>query len=59
MTNQTIARDLLAILCCLQGLTTLAIDLNRTHATNPEWPGHAPRGRCVPGHRFILLILFA
>lgn len=41
MTNQTIARDLLAILCGLQGLGTLAIDLNRTHATNPEWPGHA------------------
>ena len=41
MSNQTIARDLLAILCCLQGLATLAIDLNRTHATNPEWPGHA------------------
>jgi hypothetical protein len=41
VTNQTIARDLLAILCGLQGLATLAIDLNRTHATNPEWPGHA------------------
>ncbi|HEV2485772.1 MAG TPA: hypothetical protein VGT08_09590 [Terracidiphilus sp.] len=41
MTNQAIARGLLAVLCCLQGLATLAIDLNRTHATNPEWPGHA------------------
>lgn len=41
MTNQAVARDLLAALCCLQGLATLAIDLNRTHATNPEWPGHA------------------
>jgi hypothetical protein len=41
MTNQAIARGLLAALCCLQGLATLAIDLNRTHATNPEWPGHA------------------
>ncbi|MGA7339709.1 MAG: hypothetical protein WBE72_11990 [Terracidiphilus sp.] len=41
MTNQAIARGLLAILCSLQGLATDAIDLNRTHATNPEWPGHA------------------
>ena len=41
MTNQAIARDLLAGLCLLQGLATAAIDLGRTHATNPEWPGHA------------------
>jgi hypothetical protein len=41
VTNQAIARDLLAALCLLQGLATVAIDLNRTHATNPEWPGHA------------------
>ena len=41
MTNQTIARDLLAALCLLQGLATVAIDLNHTHATNPDWTGHA------------------
>lgn len=41
MTIQAIARGLLAAFCCLQGLATLVIDLNRTHATNPEWPGHA------------------
>jgi len=41
MTHQEPARDLLAALCCLQGLATLAIDCNRTHTTNPEWPGHA------------------
>jgi hypothetical protein len=41
VTNQTIARDLLAALCLLQGLATVAIDLNHTHATNPDWTGHA------------------
>ena len=41
MTGQLIARVLLAGLCGLQGLGTLAADLNHTHATNPEWPGHA------------------
>lgn len=35
------ARGVLALLCTCQGVATLAIDLNRTHATNPEWPGHA------------------
>lgn len=32
---------LLGSLALLQGAATLAIDLTRTHATNPEWPGHA------------------
>lgn len=41
MTHQAVARVLLAILCGLQGLGTMAVDLNRTHATNPEWQGHA------------------
>jgi hypothetical protein len=41
LTNETIACDLLAALCLLQGLATVAIDLNRTHATNPDWLGHA------------------
>jgi hypothetical protein len=41
VTNQAIARGLLASLCLLQGLATMAIDLGRTHATNPMWPGHA------------------
>jgi hypothetical protein len=36
-----VARMLLSILCALQGSATLAIDLNRTHATNPTWTGHA------------------
>jgi hypothetical protein len=32
---------LLTGLCGIQGLATLAIDLHRSHATNPSWPGHA------------------
>lgn len=41
MTGQAIARGLLAVLCGLQGLGTITINLNRTHATNPGWPSHA------------------
>lgn len=41
MTHLSFARDLLATFCGLQGAATLAIDLNRTHATNPSWPAHA------------------
>jgi hypothetical protein len=41
VTNQAIARDLFAIFCCLQVLGTMAVDLNRTHATNSGRPGHA------------------
>lgn len=41
MTHAALARWLLALLCGTQGVATLAIDLNRTHATNPQWPRHA------------------
>jgi hypothetical protein len=41
VTHLAIARALLALLCGTQGVATLAIDLNHTHATNPQWPGHA------------------
>ncbi len=41
MAHEAIARWLLALLCGAQGAATLAIDLNRTHATNPMWPKHA------------------
>ena len=41
MTDQAIARGLLVVLCILQGLATIVIDLDHFHATNPGWPGHA------------------
>ena len=36
-----IAKIMLIMLATSQGIATLVIDLNRTHATNPRWPGHA------------------
>jgi hypothetical protein len=41
MTHSETARRMLAILCGAQGFGALAVDLNRTHATNPQWPRHA------------------
>ncbi len=35
------AKVFLSLLCGVQGLATVAIDLNRTHATNPQWTRHA------------------
>jgi hypothetical protein len=39
--HRSTACVLLTGLCGIQGLATLAIDLHRSHATNPSWPGHA------------------
>jgi hypothetical protein len=39
--TQSAARCLLATLCTAQGAATLAIDLNRTHSSNPLWLKHA------------------
>lgn len=41
MNSQSIARTLLVIFCAIQGAATIALDLNRTHATHPLWLGHA------------------
>ena len=41
MNLQWIARMLLAAFCAIQGLATILMDLNRTHATHPQWLGHA------------------
>lgn len=41
MTHASIARDLLMVLCGVQGIATVAIDFGHAHATNPEWPKHA------------------
>jgi hypothetical protein len=32
---------LLSLLALSQGAVMLAVELNRTHATHPAWPGHA------------------
>jgi hypothetical protein len=36
-----LARVALSCLCGIQAIATVAIDFNRTHATNPLWTGHA------------------
>ncbi len=41
MEHRFLARCLLTFLSAVQGAATLAIDLNRTHATHPRWLGHA------------------
>ncbi len=41
MNHLLTARVLLSIFCVSQGLAKVAIDSNKTHATNPDWPGHA------------------
>src|SRR4051812_26305878 len=41
MSSPLLARLMLTAVAAGQGITPLFIDLNRTHATNPLWPGHA------------------
>jgi len=41
LSHLLVARVLLSLLCGLQGIATLVIDFNGTHATNPTWTGHA------------------
>ncbi len=41
MPASLLARTILTAIAAGQGLAPLFIDLNRTHATNPLWPGHA------------------
>jgi hypothetical protein len=41
MSSTLLARLMLTAVAAGQGITPLFIDLNRTHATNPQWPGHA------------------
>jgi hypothetical protein len=41
MSHPALARDLLTSFCALQGIATIALDLNRTHAAHPQWLGHA------------------
>jgi len=41
MTAALVARLTVSAIAAGQGILPLFIDLNRTHATNPQWPGHA------------------
>src|SRR3569623_1318058 len=41
MDPHSVARALLGMFCIIQGLATILLDLNRTHATHPRWLGHA------------------
>jgi len=41
LTYHELARDSLAAFCVVQGMATIALDLNRTHASHPQWLGHA------------------
>ncbi len=34
-------RVLLTVIAAIQGVATVLIDINQTHATNPIWPGHS------------------
>jgi hypothetical protein len=41
MSASLLARLMVTAVAAGQGITPLFIDLNRSHATNPLWPGHA------------------
>jgi hypothetical protein len=41
MPASLLARLMVTAVAAGQGIAPLFIDLNRTHATNPLWPGHA------------------
>ena len=41
MDLHSVARALLGMFCIIQGLATILLDLNRTHAAHPRWLGHA------------------
>lgn len=41
MTASTLSRLIVTAIAAGQGFSPIFIDLNRTHATNPLWPGHA------------------
>lgn len=41
MPGHFVSRLMLSVLAGGQGVAPLAIDLNRTHASHPLWPGHA------------------
>jgi hypothetical protein len=41
MSATFLARTIVTAIAAGQGIAPLFLDLNRTHVTNPRWPGHA------------------
>lgn len=41
MSGLFLSRLMLSVVAGLQGIAPFAMDLNKTHARNPLWPGHA------------------
>jgi len=39
--SQTPPRVLVSVIAAAQALAPVLVELNKTHATNPNWPGHA------------------
>lgn len=41
MDSQTLPKVALSVIAAALGVAPVLVELNRTHATNPRWPGHA------------------
>lgn len=58
MTHQAVARDMLAVLCGVQGLAAAAVDFNCNHMRNSAWTGHARFHVVWQATAFVALAVF-